>query len=85
MSSTYRVKVVTVFNKLRSFLRDDGLLFLELPYCPAEYYKTVKRDEPHISFFTEQSLKRMLADVKLKTLKTKIIEGRLLCMASLNG
>ncbi len=50
-----------VLSTLRDTLDQKGALFVEVPHCDRQYWKERQSDEPHIHFFTRESLTRALS------------------------
>jgi SAM-dependent methyltransferase len=58
-----------VFLKIKRLLKDDGLLFLEVPNCENPYWEyRFFPNPPHLHFFTPESLRRLAEKYHLQVL-----------------
>ena len=53
-------------DSLKKNLSVNGTIYIEVPNCNQEYFKLNFIDTPHVNFFTNKSLKKMLNNCGLK-------------------
>jgi len=49
-----------IFENIKELLKDSGFLFIEIPHCYQQYYRLTLTDKPHLTFWTKESIKKIL-------------------------
>ena len=50
---------ISVFYKFDEILKQNGLIFFEIPHCPEEYFSGRPYDGPHLLFYTKKSIEKI--------------------------
>lgn len=68
----HMAKPTTMFNALRTDLRRNGYLFIEIPNCTESYFKVDLGDMPHLYFYSEPALRLLLSNHGFRIIKLRI-------------
>ena len=70
------VDLSTFLKQTKQALSPNGHLFIEVPNCTEDYWSKDVGDGPHISFFNQNALKKLLENNGFKCLACKECDNR---------